>query len=48
MQAAFISYAVFLAVFLLVVVVVLIIVAVRALLASLRRPRATNQRRGRE
>ncbi len=46
MQAAFISYAVFTALFLLVIVVVFIIVAVRALLAFIGGPRATNKRRG--
>jgi heme exporter protein D len=36
MQAAFISYAVFTALFLLVILVVVIVVAVRSLLASIR------------
>lgn len=43
MQAAFISYAVFLAVLLVAVVVVLIIVGVRALLAFIRGPRGKNK-----
>jgi hypothetical protein len=43
MQAAFISYAVFLAVFLIAVAVVFIIVGVRALLAFIRGPRGKNK-----
>jgi len=42
MQAAYISYAVFLAVFLLLVIVVFIIVGVRSLLAFIRGRRAKN------
>jgi len=44
MQAAFISYAVFLAVLLLVVVVVLIIIGVRALFAFIRGLRGKNNK----
>jgi hypothetical protein len=43
MQAAFISYAVFLALLLIAVVVVFIIVGVRALLAFIRGPRGKNK-----
>jgi hypothetical protein len=43
MQAAFISYAAFTALFLLVVIVLVIIVGVRSLLASIRRSRGKDK-----